>query len=193
MIVQFQHAQEKNIVFCVPAAKVFPVMVGERAIVIQSVEKISSQVLERLWKDEQFSIEANNLILESLSKVFRDGGPTIAIYPLSPMTELPKGSSKTLGKDFTNRSIEKNKMMDIKFPAFKKSFRGLQKESIDAFEKEFDERLALTIGREKTIRLKRDKRRHQLAFFRWIFSLCTIASLPYVDDDSTKSAGLLFP
>jgi hypothetical protein len=109
------------------------------------VKKISLQVLERLWEDEQFSIEANNLILESLSKVFTDGRNIAARLPSSE-AELPKGLSKAFDKDFTNRSIERNKMMDIKFPVFKKSFRSLQKESIDAFKKEFDERLALGSG-----------------------------------------------
>ncbi|MDR1528506.1 MAG: hypothetical protein LBS22_02900 [Puniceicoccales bacterium] len=164
--------------------------------IIQSVEKVSAKALKRLWKDEQFSIEANTLLvdcLESLPKVSMDGKLSIAAHPLSPALQLPKGSSKAFGKGFTNRSVKRNEMMGIKFPLFKKSFRALQKESIDAFEKEFDERLALTIGREKTICLKRNKKQHQLAFFRWMFSLCTVASLPYVDDDSTKSAGLLFP
>ncbi|MDR1173829.1 MAG: hypothetical protein LBK24_03485 [Puniceicoccales bacterium] len=163
--------------------------------IIRSVGEISSKVLERLWEDAQFSIEANNLIidcLESLPKVSMDGRPSIAVHPLSPMTQLSKGSPKTSGKDFTNRSAKKNKMIDIKFPLFKKSFCELQKESVDAFEKEFDERLALTIGKEETMRLKHNKKQHQLAFFRWMFSLCTIASLPYVDDDSTKEAGSLF-
>ncbi|MDR2603031.1 MAG: hypothetical protein LBC11_00510 [Puniceicoccales bacterium] len=168
-------------------------MVGERGIV-HSVGEISSRVLERLWEDEQFSIEANNLILDclkSLPKISTDGRD-IVVRPLSLETQLPKGLSKAFDKEFTNRSTKRNKMMDIKFSVFKKSFRTLQKESIDAFEKEFDERLALTIGREKTMRLKRDKKQHQLVFFRWIFSLCTVASLPYVGDDSDKSAGLLF-
>jgi hypothetical protein len=169
--------------------------VAEKVNVIQSIREISTKALERLCEDEQFSTEANNLIrdcLESLPTVSTDGRPSIAIRPLSSTLRSPKGFPKTFGKGFINRSAKRNKMMGIKFPIFKKSFCALQKESIDAFEKEFDERLALTIGKEKTIRLKRNKKQHQLAFFRWLFSLCTIASLPYVDDDSTKDVGLLF-
>ncbi|MDR2629054.1 MAG: hypothetical protein LBC30_03645 [Puniceicoccales bacterium] len=165
----------------------------EKVDIVQSVGKISAKALELLCKDEQFSIGANNLIvncLKSLPKAFMGGG--FIIHPFSSTLPLPKGFSKTLGKGFTNRSAEKNKMEGIKFPLFKKSFCALQKKSIDAFEKEFDDRLALTIGKEKTIRLKRNKKQHQLAFFRWLFSLCTVASLPYVDDDSTKDIGLLF-
>jgi hypothetical protein len=169
--------------------------VTRKVDIVQSVRKISAEALERLCEDEQFSTEANNLIincLESLPKASIDGKLGIAIHPFSSVLRLSKSFPKAFGKGFTNRLAKKNKMMDIKFPLFEKSFRALQKESIDAFEKEFDNRLALTIGKEKTTRLKRNKKQHQLAFFRWLFSLCTVASLPYMDDDSTKDTGLLF-
>jgi hypothetical protein len=187
-------SEEKCVAFCGSITKFFPVMGGESDIV-QSVGKMSSMALERLWEDKQFSIRANNLIvdcMESLPKVFMRDGPNIAVHSLSSSAQLSKDLPKAFDKDFTNYSATRNEMMDIKFPLFKKSFRALQKEAIDTFEKEFDERLAFTIGKEKATRLRHSKKHHQLAFFRWIFSLCTIASLPCVDDDEAKSAGSLF-
>ncbi|MDR1890916.1 MAG: hypothetical protein LBQ23_01890 [Puniceicoccales bacterium] len=165
--------------------------------IVQSIGKISSETLRRLYEDAQFSAAANNLIANCLNPIFqgistKDSNSNIAFNTSLSSIKSSEGVSKKFDKNFTSRSAKNDKMTDIKLTLFKKSFRELPKESIETFEKEFDKRVAFIIGEEKAQHLKRNKKQHQLAFFRWIFSLCTIASLPYVDDDSTKSTGLLF-
>ncbi|MDR2779163.1 MAG: hypothetical protein LBB16_02655 [Puniceicoccales bacterium] len=169
----------------------------QEAIAIQSIEEVSSKVLKRLCDDEQFSTEASNLILSSCQKIsMEDSKPNIAIHSFVPLVQSSKSLHKEFDKNFTKRSVTNDKAMFREFNPLKKSFHEIhheiQKESIEAFEKEFNKRLVSTIGEKNAKRLVRNKKQHQLALFRWIFSLCTIASLPYIEDDSTKNTGPLF-